>query len=72
MTFASSVLRLPLPGIFRGDAVAQLDALARGNPQEVGGAPDDVVLELVALAVRKYDLDTGGKFQWWTGFVGLR
>lgn len=21
--------------------------------------------------VRKYDVDTGGKYQWWTGFVGL-
>ena len=21
--------------------------------------------------VRKYDVELGGKFQWWTGFVGL-
>jgi len=22
--------------------------------------------------VRKYDVDLGGKFQWWTGFWGFR
>src|SRR5712691_3104607 len=64
-TRLASLATLPLAGLGRGGigaaspgrpgarhAPAQLDALARGNPQQVGGAPDDVVLELVGGPVR--------------------
>src|SRR2546421_588028 len=31
---------------FAGDAVAQCDAVARGDPEQIGGAPHQIVLEL--------------------------
>src|SRR2546428_12995449 len=37
--------------LFSGDPAANLDAFARGNIEQIGGAPDQVVLELVEAAV---------------------
>src|ERR1700756_5356068 len=34
-----------------GDGVLQIDPVTLGNAEQVGGAPDDVVLELTDLAV---------------------
>ena len=44
------------PFLLSGDALSDLYAIARGNVEQVGGAPDQIVLELVEAAVGIDDL----------------
>src|SRR5438552_17025172 len=34
-----------------GDATLEIDPVALGNTEQIGGAPDDIVLELIDLAI---------------------
>src|ERR1700753_3514195 len=38
------------------DAMLQLDAVARGDRQQIGGSPDPIVLELADLSVGEHEL----------------
>src|SRR4029077_882157 len=40
---------------FAGDALAQCNSVVRGDPQQIGGAPHQVILELVDAPVREHD-----------------
>src|SRR6204780_2879577 len=48
---ASFVPRLAGCRSLAGNAPAQIDPLARRHPEQIGGAPQEVILELIALAV---------------------
>src|ERR1700676_1457933 len=44
------------PRLRRGDAMLEIDPVARRNAQQIGRAPDHVILELADLAVGIYQL----------------
>src|SRR3954464_752953 len=40
---------------FAGNAPAQRDAVARGDPKQIGSAPHQVILELIDAPIREHD-----------------
>src|SRR6478752_7117337 len=51
LSIVSGAAALPLAG----DTLAQRDAVARGDPQQIGGAPHQVILELRDASVCQHD-----------------